>query len=258
LPRDFKVRIAIGDASGARSHIWMIATARDDVYAFHRTMGGIEKISFHTSGICRRAFTEQYGAPEGMADRVILRWNRAQIAPAGSNTLTRLLSVSFPTSHLSTAAVPANKPVLWLAGAPPGRSRNLEAAVTQEPPATATSLIQQHLAHHQAVVLATHQTPNGNSLVLFSCEAEWARGNLIVPASKHEVDDLVFPEEETTGWARSIRLTMYKPPADGDCLMCAELSGFRMAPGEARRLFPNADRLTRDRVIDRRLPPNDS
>jgi hypothetical protein len=113
----------------------MIATARDDVYAFHRTMGGIEKISFHTSGICRRAFTEQYGAPEGMADRVILRWNRAQIAPAGSNTLTRLLSVSFSTSHLSTAAVPANKPVLWLAAAPPGRSRSLAAAVTQEPAA---------------------------------------------------------------------------------------------------------------------------
>jgi hypothetical protein len=249
MARDFKARVAIGDASGARSNIWMVSTANNDVYAFHRDRVGIEKISFHQSGICRSAFTEQHGTPEGMTNRVIQRWNRPQIPPAGSNTLIRLLSVGFPTSHLGTGPVPVDKPMLWLAPAPPGRYRNFELALTPDPPETVSALIEQW-ADHQ--VLATHPTPNGTSLILFSGEGEWTRGDLIMPASMHEADDFAFPAVETPEQARPIRLTIYTSPRDGDCLMCAELSGFRVPGGGAQRLFPSADHLSRDRVLDKK------
>jgi hypothetical protein len=79
----------------------------------------------------------------------------------------------------------------------------------------------------------------------------WTRGDLIIPASMHEADDLVFPIASQRGQPRSINLTMYTTPRDSDCLMCAELYGFRVPSGQAKSLFPNADCLTRSRVLDR-------
>ena len=81
MPRDFKARIAIGDKSGTRSAAWVVSTAKSDVYAAHRISGGIEKISFHQSRVCRRAFTAEHGVPQGMTDRVIERWNSIQNSP---------------------------------------------------------------------------------------------------------------------------------------------------------------------------------
>ena len=250
MGRDLKVRIAIGDSAGTQSPIWVVSTAKNEVYAAHRTRGGIEKISFHQSRVCRRAFTTEYGVPSGMTDRVIQRWIRPETQPASSSTLTRLLSVSFPASHVS-ASVAIAKPTILLDSAAPGRSKNFDVALTNDLPATATALVEQGLAHISAKVCATHQMPNGETLLVFSTETENRFGDLIMPAGLHEPDDLVFPSGGPTGEAPSLFLTVYREPKDGDCLMCIELAGFRVPDGQAQMLFPNAGCLTRTRVLDR-------
>jgi hypothetical protein len=106
MPRDFKARIAIGDKKGTRSAVWVVATAKNDVYAAHRTSQGIEKISFHQSRICRRAFTAEHGTPAGMTGRTISRWVRSETMPAGAQGMVRLLSVSFPGLHVTPDALP--------------------------------------------------------------------------------------------------------------------------------------------------------
>src|ERR1700731_3068366 len=111
MPRHLKLRVAVGDEQGARSPQWVVFTRGNDVYAAHRTMGHVEKISFHESGICRRAFTQTHGTPSTMPDRVMQRWRRAELSPRGSNAATRLLSVSFPTAHLFQSPVRATKRV---------------------------------------------------------------------------------------------------------------------------------------------------
>ncbi len=60
MPRHLKLRVAVGDEQGARSPQWVVFTRGNDVNAAHRTMGHVEKISFHELGICRRAFTETH------------------------------------------------------------------------------------------------------------------------------------------------------------------------------------------------------
>ena len=50
-------------------------------------MGGIEKFSFHASGICRHAFTEEEGPGDGEMDRVLQRWQREVPVPAGALVL---------------------------------------------------------------------------------------------------------------------------------------------------------------------------
>jgi hypothetical protein len=63
-------------------------------------MGHIEKVSFHESGICRRAFTREHGAPSTMTDWVMNRW-RGQINRYTATTKLR------PTSKAISSETPA-------------------------------------------------------------------------------------------------------------------------------------------------------
>ena len=93
--------------------------------------------------------------------------------------------------------------------------------------------------------------PNGETLVLFSTDTECTFTDMIMPAGMHESDDFVFPTAGPAGRTPPIFLTMYKRPTDGDVLMCMELAGFRVPGGQAEVLLPNANRFTRNHVLNR-------
>jgi hypothetical protein len=68
-----RVRLAIGEPGSRRSNFWRVAARKSDVYV--STGGGAPvKFSLHESGICRDAFTGEFGVPPGMQDRVVTRW----------------------------------------------------------------------------------------------------------------------------------------------------------------------------------------
>lgn len=68
------LRFAIKNSSGLVSSIWRLwATRHGDVYLATRSMAKIEKFSFHKSGICRSAFTNEHGTPQTMTDRVMFK-----------------------------------------------------------------------------------------------------------------------------------------------------------------------------------------
>ena len=94
-----QLRVAIGNASNRQSNIWRIAIRKSDVYV--NTSLKNSKFSFHESGICRHAFTAEYGAPPGMNDRVMERWRRAEIPPPNSGRACSVLELAFPTDFLS-------------------------------------------------------------------------------------------------------------------------------------------------------------
>jgi hypothetical protein len=79
MPSDLSIRVAVGNSTGPRSSVWRIWTNKNEVYAAHRTLAHIEKLSFHSSGICRRAFTNEQGTTTTMTDRVIDKWRRAEV-----------------------------------------------------------------------------------------------------------------------------------------------------------------------------------
>ena len=62
-------RYVIGRPGGARSNLWRVFSRKSDVYLITSGPGEkIEKLSFHEFGICRKAFTREYGTPPGLAD----------------------------------------------------------------------------------------------------------------------------------------------------------------------------------------------
>ena len=171
---------------------------------------------------------------------------RAAVSRRGRGTL--LLAITFPTDHLSTEApVPTKPAVWWKPLVSPGGSKVVEMILTNEPIREAAV----QLASTGADVIAVHSLPCGQTFAVRAADSDWAGDDLIAPAGFHEVDDIVFPRSDDRAGARPVRLTMFSNPSDGDALLCQELSGFKVPASMAKKLFPDANSLTRDAVFDR-------
>jgi hypothetical protein len=113
------VRWAVGSPSGARASVWRVWARRDEVYIAARGAASDMKISLHSSGRWRSAFTERHLQrpkpliPPG-ADRAFEKWIRpAEFAPGW----TRGFSIIVPTSEVVPCDVVIDSPdeVLWIA-----------------------------------------------------------------------------------------------------------------------------------------------
>jgi hypothetical protein len=137
-----RLRLAIGDAENRRSNLWRVAVRKSDVYV--STGGGAPaKFSFHESGICRDAFTGEFGVPPGMQDRVMTRWRHAEIPPRDTGKACSVLEIVIPNDFLSAGlSVPA-KEICWIDAAAVGRSKCIELFFSADGPDVAEPLIQQ-------------------------------------------------------------------------------------------------------------------
>lgn len=126
------LRFAVRSPSGQVSSIWRLwATRHGDVYLASRTMAKIEKFSFHKSGICRSAFTNEHGTPKTMNDRAMFKWKRQPTPATGEGKASRVAWVAFPTDYLSRNADPSVE-VSWIEAAAPGGATYVELAFTSE------------------------------------------------------------------------------------------------------------------------------
>jgi hypothetical protein len=236
MKRDFSIRLAAGDPHGRKSAIWKIFSTKDEVYALHRTMAKIEKISFHSSPsnqlpICRRAFLDKTLPP-------LERWERAKTAPAGQRQAVSVLTIFFPEGQLSTnLPTEITKPVIWLDAPSVGVVRIVQVLFTNDTQADVCRLIEdggQQLVLH-------HRLPNGEGLVIRSWQNPWEQRDVIMLARHDTTEDIVFPAAYQAGTARPVMFTMYVRP---DGLRCFELTGFRVPAGEGLRRFPEADTIS--------------
>src|SRR3990170_958990 len=117
----YNLRFGVKSEDGYISNIWRLwITSPGDVYLTTRGMGGIEKYSFHQSGVCRSAFTKEYGTPSAMSDRAIFKWRRAETQPANSGRASRVAWIAFPTDFLSRITESSGKDIIWIPAASPG------------------------------------------------------------------------------------------------------------------------------------------
>jgi hypothetical protein len=243
MKRDFSIRVAVGDPHGRRSVIWNFFSTSDEVYALHRSMGKIEKISFHSSRsnllpICRRAFLDKSLPP-------LERWERAKTPSAGQRQAVSVLMIFFPEGQLSpNLPTEIAKPVIWLDAPSVGVVRIVQVLFTNDTQPDVRRLIedggQQLLLHHRL--------PNGEGVVIRSWVNPWEQADVIMPASHDTTEDIIFPAAYQAGTARPVALTMYARPEE---LRCFELTGFRVPAGEARLRSPLADTLSRGAVLQR-------
>jgi hypothetical protein len=144
-------RFAVGVPEGSRSSVWRIWTHDNEVYLSARALTSILKISLHSSGDWRHAFTAEQvvaGLPfitPGQT-RAIDRWERP---PEFWPGVTKAFEIVVPSSEVTTPSHPkANelfrrnlgaKKVVWVPAAPEGYATHFTVLFTK-PEVTAATL----------------------------------------------------------------------------------------------------------------------
>jgi hypothetical protein len=219
----FDLRFGIRRHDSYVSGIWRVwVTRQGDVYLAIRTMAGIDKYSFHRSGICRRAFTSQHGTPSTMSDRAMFKWRRLETPPAGTGRASRVAWIAFPTDYLSSAFDPDDGRVVWIDAAPLGGATYVELAYTLEPEGEIKKVFSDHSDRR---LLGLVELPSSERLLIDFYHADWQNNDLRIPG-EGEVRDLLFSAADPHNTGRPIRLQFGPAPPDGEAVVIQELGGF--------------------------------
>jgi hypothetical protein len=115
-----EIRVGVGSAEGPRSSVWRVWANpnSDDVYLANRDTAAFEKISLHSSGKWRLAFTREASSlivPTGQ-DRSIDKWRRPDEIAVG---LTLACQIWIPGTEVASIGVPRGKrkslaSIIWL------------------------------------------------------------------------------------------------------------------------------------------------
>ncbi|MGH6681603.1 MAG: hypothetical protein ACREDL_22320, partial [Bradyrhizobium sp.] len=205
--RNQRLRLAIGDPENRRSNLWRIAAYKSDVYV---TCGGAvpAKFSFHKSGICRDAFTSEFGPPAGMHDRVMTRWKRADIPLADTGKACSVLEVAFPTDFLSTGLEAPAKPIHWIDTATPGHSKCIEMFFSGDKPDVAEPLINQA----QRTPIAAFPLENGSWFYVASHTIAFPGQEIRILATGNRKFDFLIRRHDVPSSDRSIRILALQLP----------------------------------------------
>jgi len=220
------LRFVIKDNNNYSSGIWRIwLTKKGDVYLCTTKMGGIVKYSFHQSGICRHAFTTEYGKPPESEDRAMYKWNRAVIPKKGEGKATRLAWIAFPTDYLSKLNLNDAGNVLEIKSAPSKYATYLEISITSEPKDDILKIWGAGSYHN--LVNYTMIDEDKALFISYSYD-KWENKDWTMPGIG-EVNDLVFSafDKEETG--NPIRMMFGPMPKDGDALILQELGGYAIS-----------------------------
>lgn len=216
----------IGVKSGqARSNVWRVSTRKSEVYL---TLGETkaEKFSFHSSGICRHAFTAEFGSPPGMDDRVMTRWRRAPIPPSNVGKKTSVLEVAFPTDFLSTAFPEVQEQVHWLPAAPEGQSTHIDFSISADGPQTVQPLVEQG----HGVPIAAFALEDNSWFYVVSFQSAFKGQEIRIPRTGKRNFDFVIARHDEMKTGRPIRLLVMSNPSDGDKMIAWEYGAFRADP----------------------------
>ena len=195
-----------------------------DVYLSLRWMAKIQKYSFHKSGICRQAFTREYGTPLTLKDRATSTWKRLATPPAGDGKGSRVAWLAFPTNYLSRQRNSVTEGVVWIKGAPVDGATYVELVYTFE---SEQSVRTSFAKRQERRLLKYIELPGGEALFVAFYHADWDNKDLNVPG-EGKVADLVFSPLDPYDTGRPVRICLGPAPApsDGDALVLRELGGY--------------------------------
>ena len=221
----YDLRFGIKREDGYISNIWRLWIASSgDVYLTTRRMGGIQKYSFHKSGICRSAFTKEHVSPTTTQDRALFKWIRAKTPPNGGGGASRVTWIAFPTDFLSRTTRQNEKKTVWIPAACSGGATCVEMAFTLETEEALLTAFRENLRH----LLSYTSLPGGEAFFVSTYCADWENSDLRSPAAEGSVfPNLLFSSNDPSNTGRPIRIRFGPRPNDGDTLMLQELGGYQ-------------------------------
>jgi hypothetical protein len=201
------LRIAVGSLIGPRSSIWRVFSNKDDVYIAHGDLGGIQKFSFHASGICRHAFTREEGPALPGQDRAQRKWRRV-VGP--TEGMVYALVARFPSDFLSSTLKAPSKPVRWITPAPLGQATIIEFVFTRLNEDDMRALA----AKHGRQIIDQTQLPSGEYFVTSWVHEPWHGEPFVIPGVFGRDDQHVVSRHDPTGTGRPVRLSIFIEPTE--------------------------------------------
>ena len=227
---------------GPRSSIWRVFSNKSDVYIVNGGMGGIEKFSFHASGTCRHAFTQEEGPAFPGQDRAQSKWRRVT---GPTDEIVFALVARFPSDFLSSALKAGTKPVRWVAPAPRGYATVIEFVFTR------LSELEMHAlaARHGRQIIDQTTLPNGEVFVTTRLHAPWNGEPFTIPGAFDREGQYVVSRHDPDNTGRPARFTMFIEPTN-ELPMCVDEFGAYAAPLNMQFSEPMAQ-FTRTAVLKR-------
>ena len=123
-------RFAVGRVDNSQSSSWKLWTQGNETYLLQRGISAKHhNFSFHSTGNCLWA---EINPKLRGSERAILEWSRDPVPEVGSGQGCLLVSMTFPTSHLSAPRATKFGNFSWIDPAPPDRAVHVEVVLTQE------------------------------------------------------------------------------------------------------------------------------
>lgn len=229
----FDLRFAIRRDDGFISSIWRLwITSPGDVYLRTGKVGGIEKYSFHKTGICRSAFTseyiEKYGTPASIPDRAMFEWNRSATPEVNSGKASRVAWIAFPTDYLSRNNQQPQKTITWIDAAPSGRATFIELSYTAE---TEEFVVNAYKTQNERRLISYTQLPTNEAFVASYYHGEWENKDVRSQAKGASgFHNIFFSADDPRDTGRPVRIRFGPKPKHGDALVLQELGGYEETP----------------------------
>ena len=142
MPKN-QFRFCVGALDGTQSSSYKIWSQSDELYMLTRDLtAGHQKFSFHSSGECRWARIDENISGK---ERAILEWNRAEIKDSKANEAILLMTLGFPTNHLSIDINNSkNRAINWIAPAPVNQAVMIQFMLSKTPPEEFNTFMRNH------------------------------------------------------------------------------------------------------------------
>jgi len=226
--RDVTLNFAVGSRDGPRSSVWRLwANKNGDVFVGCRAHASVNKLTFHASGRCHKAFTNEYWAKKFRpnCERFDATWHRSPSPPAGEKRGSNGLAICFPTDYLSTSLSPDSVPdgTVWVPAATNGRatwiflwfSRDDEQAVREAIAGSSQRLLLHHaIRPNEYALVLSGELDSGDNDVCFPAE----------PGGKH----LIYTRADPFSTGRPMRVAIGPIIEDGQIPRIWELGGYAM------------------------------
>jgi hypothetical protein len=224
-------RFAVGSVHGPQSASWKLWTQGDEAYLLQRgRTARDQKFSFHhkTPGACRWALIDP---KRSGSERVLLEWSRGPVPNLGSGEGCLLLSLFFPTNHLSASreAIP-NKRLCWITQALAGQAVRVDIIITHEHKTTVENIFDEYRARK---LLSFHRLRNGTQHICsIASVVDCGPVELRVPGEpvkpRQVFGELSFPDNDKENTGRPIRMIMMGHKTNPPNVW--ELGGYQVKP----------------------------
>lgn len=227
----FDLRFAVGSENGARSSQWAIWSRKTDLYVASKTLGGIQKFSFHPPNLCRYALTKEYVTRTEKKDRKALEWRRGESPVDDKMQVVRVLRIGFPTDYLSTALRDqVSKECLWLDSAPYSGSTVVDIMFTRADQASLERALVDEIRRFEHRIVSYHKMQDGEAFAITCFHSPVTEAPIRMKAAPHDPFDIIALPVDRLNTGRPIRLTLVGSAEDNKPLHVREMGCFRHFP----------------------------